>query len=205
MDITTLRKLGGFALIAGGVLLAAYAILFNALLPTDMMEEDFSRLVVSPYWIPICALALVAVLLLTFGIIAAYSAMAKNAGILGFTGFIALVTAYILQIGELVAEAFYYPGVASSEAGLEVFRSDAMMTHPAMLAFRGVYIVTIAAGIVLFSIALIRSRVFPRIGGVLLILGAALYVAGPVFIVNVVGILLFAVACCVIGRATRGA
>jgi len=205
MEITVLRKLGGLALIVGGILLAIYAALFNLLLPVELMESDFSRLVLSPAWIPVCAIALVAVLLLTFGFIAAYSVISTSAGILGFAGFVTLTSAYLLQFGQLITETFIYPAIVSNQDGIALFRGDALMTHPAAQAFDIIFIALMGAGIVIFGIALIRSKVYPIIGGILLILGIVLYAAVPVFFVNLAGILIFAAACSIIGRATSKA
>jgi|GEM_PF-4698036 len=205
MEISTLRKAGGVALAVGGILLALYAALFNLLLPTDLMETDFAGLVLSPAWIPVCATALVAILLLAFGFIATYSVLARTSGILGFAGFVALMTAYLFQFGELVMETFYYPGIVSSPDGVALFRSDAMINHPAAKAFVVIFIGTIALGTLAFAVSLIRSKAFPKLGGILLIVGAALYAAAPVFVVNLAGIVIFAAACFIVGRATAKA
>lgn len=205
METCTLRKAGGVALAIGGILLALYAALFNLLLPTDLMETDFAGLVLSPAWIPVCATALVAILLLAFGFIATYSVLAKTSGILGLTGFIALMTAYLFQFGELVMETFYYPAIISSPDGVALFRSDAMINHPAAKAFAAIFIATIALGTLAFALSLIRSKAFPKLGGILLIVGATLYAASPFFAVNLVGIAVFAAACFIVGRATAKA
>jgi len=205
LEISSIRKLGGLSLMAGGILLAVYAVSFNLLLPTNMMESDFSRLVVSPAWIPVSAMALVAILFLVFGFFVAYSVMAESSGVLAFAGFVTLIAAYLFQFGQLVAEVFYFPGIASTEAGLAVFRSDSMINHPAMKAFTLIFIVLIGLGILVFGISLARSRLFPTIGGILLIVGAVLYAAVPVFIVNLVGVAVFAAACFIVGMATRRA
>ncbi len=205
METGTLRKSGGIALALGGILLACYAILFNASLPTRMMETDFTALVLSPWWIPVCATALVAVLLLSFGFIATYSVLAKTSGLPGFAGFVTLMTAYLFQFGELVMETFYYPGIVSTQDGIALFRSDAMIDHPAAKAFVAIFASMIVIGTLTFSIALIRSKAFPKVGGVLLVIGAALYAGAPLLALNLAGIAIFALACVIVGRATAKA
>ena len=205
MENSTLKKIGGLSISAGGVLLALYATLYNVLLPISMMESDYSQLVANPTWVPVCLVALVAICLLTFGVVSTYTVIAQSAGIVGFVGFVSLFLAYLLQFGELVTEVFYYPGLASTEAGLEIFRSRSMVTHPSVLSFYHVLVATIGVGILLFGISLLRSKAFPKAAGILLIVGAGIYAAAPSFFVDLAGITIFAVACVMIGIATRKA
>jgi len=205
MENSTLKKLGGLSISAGGVLLALYATLYNALLPVGMMISDYSQLVSNPAWVPICVVALVGTGLLALGVVATYAVIARTAGVIGFIGFVFLFIAYLLQFGELVTEVFYYPGLASTEAGLEIFRSRSMVTHPSVLSFYHVLVATIGVGILLFGISLLRSKAFPKAAGILLIVGAGIYAAAPSFFVDLAGITIFAVACVMIGIATRKA
>lgn len=199
MGLNTLQKFGGLSLMIGGLLLAVYVVLFNTLLPVEFMETDFSRLVLSPSWIPVCIFAFVAVILLVFGFTAAYSKLYGSSGVVGFAGYVALTTAYIFQAGQLVLEIFFYPAIASTESGLAIFREDTLITHPMAQAFTILFIVFIALGVVLFGITVLRSKVYSKVSGILFMVGAVLYAALPVFLLNLAGIIMFAVGCFLIG------
>lgn len=47
------EKLGGIALIAGSLLLSAYAVLFPILLPLGTGAFDYAEVVRSPNWVPL--------------------------------------------------------------------------------------------------------------------------------------------------------
>ena len=72
MKPATIQKLGGFALIAGAILFATYSVLFLSLFPADEIHRDFSRIVLSPPWIGVAALAFAGVVLMVFGFAAVY-------------------------------------------------------------------------------------------------------------------------------------
>lgn len=199
MELQNIRKLGGLSLMIGGLLLAVYVVLFNTLLPVEFMESDFSRMVLTPYWIPVCAFALCAVILFVFGFTAAYSKLYASSGVLGFAGYIVLTTAYIFQAGQLMLEVFFYPAIASTEAGIEIFRQDILINHTMAQLFNMLCIVLIGLGVLLFGIAVLRSNVYSKLSGVLFMVGAILYAAYPLFLLNLAGIILFAAGCFLIG------
>lgn len=203
MTLNTLRELGGLSLMIGGLLLAVYVALFNTILPVETMEHDFTRMVLTPYWIPVCAVALVAVILLVFGCTAAYSKLYASSGVLGLSGYVVLTTAYIFQAGQLVLEVFFYPAIASTENGLEIFRQDILINHPMAQVFTLLFMVILGVGVLLFGIAVLRSNVYSNVSGVLFIAGAVLYAASPMFLVNLAGIILFAAGCFLIGLRVR--
>ncbi len=203
MELMTIRNLGGLSLMIGGLLLAVYVALFNILLPVELMENDFARMVLTPYWIPACVFALVAVILFVFGFTAAYSKMYASSGVLGGAGYVALTTAYIFQAGQLVMEIFYYPAIASTESGIEMFRQDILINHPMTQLFNVLFIVLIGMGTLLFGIAILRSKVYSKVSGILFMVGAVLYAASPVFLLNLIGIILFAAGCFLIGLRVR--
>ena len=67
MELRTLQRVGGFALGAGGVLIAAYSISFSVLFPGDALVRDMAGVVVQPAWLALGWLAMAAILLLMLG------------------------------------------------------------------------------------------------------------------------------------------
>jgi len=86
MKLATIQKLGGFALIAGAILFATYSVLFLSLFPAGEIHRDFSRIVLSPPWIGVAAVAFAGVVLMVFGFAAVYSRLHQGAGALGLVG-----------------------------------------------------------------------------------------------------------------------
>lgn len=199
MELIKLQKLGGLALIAGGILLAGYTVLFNTLLPVEIMQSDFSRMVLSPYWAWVCAIALLAIILLVFGFTAAYSKLYASSGVLGLIGYITLTTAYIFQAGQLISEVFFYPAMASTAGGIELFRQCILINHPMARFFGILFLAFIGSGVLLFGITLIRSKVHSTLSGILFMTGAVLYAVSPLFLLSLAGILIFATGCFLIG------
>lgn len=199
MEIDKIQKLGGICLMLGGILLAVYVFLYNMLLPVDFIESDFSRLVLSPHWVQVLSLALFAVILLVFGFTAAYSKIYTFSGIVGLAGYIVLMIGYEFQIGQLVLEVFFYPIIASTDGGIELFRQDALIHHTMAQWFYMLFVVSIGLGVLLFGITAIRSKVYSIWSGLLFILGAVLYVLALTFVLKMAGIMLFATGCSLIG------
>jgi hypothetical protein len=76
MQTKQFQALGGFFLIIGAILLFAYAIFFSMLLPVSENTHDYSKLVVSPWWIPLAATAFVGVVATMVGFAAVYTRFA---------------------------------------------------------------------------------------------------------------------------------
>jgi hypothetical protein len=66
----TAARTGGASLIAGSLLLAAYAILFTVLLPVPRTPVEYAQVVLNPAWRPLALLAFAGVLLMIPGLFA---------------------------------------------------------------------------------------------------------------------------------------
>ncbi len=201
MTLTRLQKLGGLALIVGSVLFAAYAALWPALLPVDQIAHDFSRLVLAPAWGGLAAIAFAGVVLMMFGFAAVYSRLFESAGVVGLLGFVTIELAYLLQACKVTWELFLYPILARDPSAVALLRDGVLRHHPLVLAFRFGASATIFVGIVLFCLTLVRSKAFPRAGGVLVFVGALVYALGPLLsaLVAIAGILVLALGCLLLG------
>jgi hypothetical protein len=201
VKLLTLQRFGGFSLILGAALLTAYAVFFSMLLPVGDLRRDMTIAVLNPNWIWIAGIAFFGVIFMIFGFMAVYSRIYDHSGVLGFLGFISLEIAYLLQACKVTWEICLYPVICGNPATATLLR-DFTLQHSALvsafgMAARG----TIFFGIILFCIALIRSKAFPKTAGVLVFAGALIYGFGPMLavIVAINGIVILSVGCLILG------
>ncbi len=206
MNISTIQKSGGISLIAGSSLLILWSVLWTTLLPVAKRAQDPAAMVLSPNWVWIASIALAAVLLTIFGFIAVYSRFYSSAGITGFLGFLFVITAYILQAGQITWEVFVYPAILSHGPSLPLFSESILRHHPMIGLFFIVFQAVLAAGVILFSIALLRSKEFHKSAGIMILAGALIYAFGPMVSIYaaVLGVLILASGCSVLGFRLTG-
>lgn len=199
MKLATLQRLGACALVLGALLLAAYAVAFPTLLPMDQIDADFSRLVRDPDWRWITSIALAGVALLMAGFAAVYTRLWSTAGATGLVGFLSLELAYLLQACTITWELFLFPLIARHETAVALLRDKIIDRDPAIGLLNIAATATIFAGVVLFSFALVRSRVFPRSAGLLIFVGALLYGLQLTIGIAIAGIVIHALGCLLLG------
>jgi hypothetical protein len=175
MRLSSLQRLAALALSAGSLLLALYAIAFPSLLPMDRAAVDFTLLVLSPHWLWLAGVAFAGVLLMIAGFAGVYSRLYATAGWTGLIGFVSLELAYLLQACKVTWEICLYPVIAAHPTGISLLRDGIIKQSELVGFFRLGATATILLGTLLFCFTLIRSREFPRIGGIVLLVGAFLY------------------------------
>ncbi len=128
--------------------------------------------------------------LLLLGLVGLYTSQSEETGILGLIGFLAAFFGTVLLAGALWFELFITPALAAEAPGLA----------QAELGLAGFILVFLfgAVGWVLFGIATLRARVYPRWAAVLLIVGGVVAffpvpLAGIIFSVAIawLGFILF--------------
>jgi hypothetical protein len=146
---TTLYRLSGIVLLLGGVLSIIGALLQIPSAPG------------TPLWIPSTWLALGGSLLILLGWPGLYLKQADKAGRLGLLGFVlSFVALLIVGIGFGTIDAFVSQVLAVEE------------TMPALLGFELLGGLLLVVGPLLFGIATLRARVFPRWVAIILIAGS---------------------------------
>lgn len=201
MQISTLRTFGGLSLILGSVLFLVYSILLPLLLPMNEIFIDFTRLVLQPSWIWLGVVAFFGILFMLFGFIAVYSKLFSESGWIGLVGFIFLEIAYLFQACKVSWEIFLWPGIAANPGSIFLLRDKVLFTSSLVGMFELISGISILIGIIFFCIALVRSRNFPKIGGVLIFAGAIIYGIGPFLpiLISLLGIFILSVGCTIIG------
>jgi hypothetical protein len=113
------------------------------------------------------ALFLLGVMLLLVGLVGLYAHQSQAAGALGLVGFLVAFAGTVLVAGFIWAGTFIAPALAT-EAPEFLDAGPPPGYFPAL--------VTCSVGWLLFGIAALRARVFPRWATILLIVGAVLFV-----------------------------
>jgi hypothetical protein len=202
MKISTINKFGSFALITGSLFLTIYAISFSFLLPIKEVTRDYTALVLNSNWMWIASVAFIGVILMIFGFLTLYSRMQAESGLMGFLGFLFVEIAYILQACIVTWEICLYPIIAGNQGTLFLLRDLVIKHSPIVVAFRTTASITIFIGVTLFCIALMQSKVFSKMAGVLIFVGALLYGLGPILstLPAIGGVFILSIGCLILGK-----
>lgn len=201
MTTPSLERVAGACVVFGATLLAAYGVLFVLLLPIGQGAFDYTQLVVNPYWMPLALIALVGVISILAGIDGIYGRLRGSAGVAGTIGLLLTKVALIFQACMLTWELLLDPIIAGHPDSAFLLRDRVIATNSAMMAFQWVVLTTTSVGAPLFGFAVFRSRQFPRVAVLLIVLGAVVYAIGPrisVFL-GVGGVIMFALGGALIG------
>lgn len=125
----------------------------------------------SPMWSPAHMVWWLGVLLLQFGLIGLYARHAEALGWLGLIGFVLTFFGAGLTAGILFLESSAVPLIAPSSPSI----ANELLYGPAVAVLLNE--ASFGGGIVLFAVATMRARVYPRLAGLLVIIGIVLYLA----------------------------
>lgn len=164
MSSTTLYRLSGISLLIGGLFAALAAV------PVFFTGEDPA----SPIAASAALLRIIGDMLIVVGLPGVYSRQAQRAGLLGLIGFLFTLVYILIQgvVGDTV-EAFILPFLASAAPSL-------VKGSPP----QGLVIFFLVGGLlglvgsVLLGVTMLRAKTMTRWGGLLLIVGIVLYLAG---------------------------
>jgi len=201
MKLSTIQKIGGISIIVGSLLLTFWTILYVSILPIDKIKVDFSILVSNSNWRWIISLAFIATLLMIFGFTAVYSRMYESAGIIGFVGYVFVALAYIVQTALTTWELFLYPIIVHNEKSIFLIQDKIILFSSEFKTYRLILEISLFLGVLLFCLALIRNKMFPKISGYLIFFGSIIYAISQLFniYVEIGGILILSAGCFIIG------
>lgn len=159
-----LSRLGGVSAVLSALLGAISLVLYLIVVGGDRLSEAATS---ATFFLPSGA-QLLAMLLLAVGLVALYARQAEAFGALGLAGFFLALVGTVLAAGALWSQVFVVPRLA--EAAPEVVnRGSGSVLAGFLLSF-----LIFGVGWVVFGVATLRTRVFPRWAVVLLIVGAVL-------------------------------
>ena len=184
MTPTGLMRWAGLAAV-----LSAVSSVLGDLLSLFVDVESSETATTTPYALVFLLYLLGAVLLL-LGLVGLYSSQSEAAGVLGLVGFLAAFLGTALLVGALWFELFITPSLAARAPGLA----------EAELGLAGFILVFLlgVVGWLLFGVATLRARIYPRWAAVLLMVGGVVAfvpipLAGIIFSVAIawLGLVLF--------------
>lgn len=159
MSSTNLMRWSGLAALVGGVLLVVAELLG---LPT-LNVETFSETATTTSFAVQQLVFLLGVALVLLGLPGLYARQSEATGALGLIGFLVAFLGMVLIAGFMWASAFIAPSLATEAPEF----LDAGPPPGFILTF-----IIFAVGWLLFGIATLRGRVFPRASAIVLIVGA---------------------------------
>ena len=167
MSSSDLIRWAGLAAILAGVLLVV-ADLLNLAIGFDE-DEPFSATATTGIYAFQSWANLLAAVLLLIGLVGLYARQSEAAGLLGLAGFLVAFLGTALVTGLLWASLFIVPTLAVE---VPAFLDQVEGPPPGFfLSF-----ITFAVGWLLFGIATLLARVYPRIPTILLMIGAVIAV-----------------------------
>jgi hypothetical protein len=179
---------------AGGVVLAAGAAIGVG---AEIAGEFVDKTAVSPALTAVTSCGLVGMLLLVLGLPAWYAVQAHRAGRLGAVSFVMMFLGLAgLEIGTGPLYGYVAPALYARPGNADLAPEGALDTISAGFAGYGLAAMLLETlGLLLFGVAMIRAKVFPRwIGGVVALSTVAIFVV-PVEALTI-GLLLGAVGLC---------
>jgi len=163
MPLSTLIRWGGLAAILSGLLLMVADFLNLAI--GFGSDEPFSEVVTTGIYTFQSVLNLFASVLLLMGLVGLYARQSDAAGSLGLIAFLVAFLGTALVTGFLWAILFIAPSLAIVAPGF--------LNEGPPPGFFSTFI-TFAVGWLLFGVATLRARVYPRAPAITLIVGAVL-------------------------------
>lgn len=158
---------GGMVLAVGGLLFVVATVLHPSQeTPVTILEME-ARLVSSH------AVYIVSYALVLLGLPALYSAESQRMGRLGLAGFLVTFTGT-----TLLAISSMFGFIAPVLAGEAPETLDTISMYLPVVVFNGFAAIGFMTGFVIWSIAVARSRVFPRWSGIFMGVGAPSYLVG---------------------------
>jgi hypothetical protein len=169
MSTINLIRWSGLAAVAGGAIIAVMAFVIAIANASAGEEEPFSVVAMTSAWQIGMPFMLLAMILILLGLVGLYGRQAEQAGSFGLVAFLFAFVGTALAVGLMWVFAFVLPALAE---GAPAFLDDEPPGALGVAFF--VSFILFALGWLLFGVASLRARVFPRWAGVLLIVGAIL-------------------------------
>ncbi len=160
-----LIRLGGLAAVIAGVLLS-----IGTLLSFATKSENLSESATTASYAFAWLLSLLGVVLLLVGLVGLYARQSEAAGILELVSFVVAFFGTALALGAVWTQLFVAPFLAVEAPGV----LDAEPTGALALGFTLTFLVLLPLGWVLFRVAALRARVYPRVAAIVLIIGVVI-------------------------------
>jgi hypothetical protein len=157
------RPIGGLAALSGAVLFTIFDVLSILLFAK---KENFSVIAATGSYALFVKLSLLTLVLIQVGLVGLYVPHSGATDVLGLVGFLVTFLGMALAAGSYWAQGFVAPAAAQTAPE---FLDD----EPAWLncGFT-LTLALLSLGWLLFGVAMLRARIYPRIAAILLMIGA---------------------------------
>lgn len=188
----SITRVLGMLLGLSGLLLIVWWLLLGLSQLSGGSGGSFASMVLTPAWLPVNILGLVATLLLAVGLCAFLTRASPDIGVLGFVGTVVSIAGVVLFDALQFDETFVWP-VLAQHAPLLMEPDGPIFRNPAFFAVYIAMGVLFAVGFVLLAAHSIRRATLPLVLNVLLLVGALLFAGGALvpIVVRTVGVLMF--------------
>jgi hypothetical protein len=164
--LSNLFRWGGLA-----AMLAAVLLVIADLMGLTFRYYDPSEALTTGFYALQSVLTLLVSVLLLFALVGLHARHSEAAGVLGLVGFLAAFLGTALAVGANWSNAFFAPTVAIEAPGLfEAGLTGMGRLGAAYVASYSLYVL----GWLLFGLAALGARVYPRVAAVVLMIGALL-------------------------------
>lgn len=170
MTSSSLIRWSGLANLIAGILLALFA-LFH---PADV---NHTTMLQTP-WVAEHTVGIAALSLTLLGLLGIQARQATQAGGLGWIGFVLALIGTAYLVGDLRFDAYLFPIVAQHAPDLVAIPGP-LFTETTAVIIPLTEVLFFGVGFVLLGIAIMRARQLPRWAGLLLVVGAPLFIVGP--------------------------
>jgi hypothetical protein len=198
------KQSNGLALMLAGILFGVFMFFHPPNNPTGALN---------PIWAPIHLMWFISYLLILFGLIDIYPILVSLSVRMGRLAWSLSFLGTALSLPVAAWDAFIVPYLAVHAPEMITQVEETSMELP-ILTFRLIVYLTIiifSFGFVLMGISIIRSRVMPRIAGLMVLIGAPLFWLGAIIfsqgstgnIVTIIGAVLFGFGIAWFGYAQR--
>ena len=157
---------GGAAAMVGGTLILISAIIGTL---TFGGAETVAEQASTGAYAFVTLLYLLAVILVLGGLVGLYARQSEEAGLLGVVGFLVAFLGTALMVGASWNQAFFTPGLAETPIGFVLLEQG--LTGWVNFGFTLTFLL-VSLGWLVFGVATLLARVYPRPAAVLLIVGA---------------------------------
>jgi len=189
------EKLTGVANIAYSTILLITGILFYILFPVKEIGSNYSILVISPGWVPVNILAMIATVFGIIGSIGIYAKQVDKSKYLSLIGFVFIIFGLVMKVSATSWEFSIWPAILQNNPTNTLLTESLIFKNTGILSYYAVFTLFFMIGYIVFGIGSLKAKLFPKWASILLIIGAPAYsilLSIPPF--GLVGLVLYCVS-----------